>query len=331
MDVLFLNCGVRLFYFKTTSLPSPTNKKELSINKKSSTSTIGFATLVLLALIWGSSFVLIKKGLLAFSPMQVASLRIGVAGLAFSPFFILNFKKIDWSKIFQIFIVGFAGSALPALLFSIAQTEVSSSVAGVLNSLTPLFVLIQGVLFYGLVLTKEKIWGVILGFVGAAFLILFGKNIASEGNQWYALFLVLATFSYALSVNTVQKHFQNMTPVNLSAAAYCLVAPAGITYLFFTDFLEVIKSHPDAMTSLGAVIILSLASTVIASVIFFKLVQMTSALFASMVAYLIPIIALVFGAMDGEQITTFHLIGMGMILFGVYITKKEMSGKEKNE
>ena len=117
------------------------------LNQKSSTSTIGFATLVFLALIWGSSFILIKKGLLAFSPMQVASLRIGIAGLAFLPFFILNFKKIDWSKILQIFIVGFAGSAFPALLFSIAQTEVSSSVAGVLNSLTPLFVLIQGTLF----------------------------------------------------------------------------------------------------------------------------------------------------------------------------------------
>ena len=121
---------------------------------------------------WGSSFILIKKGLLAFSPLQVASLRIGIAGLAFLPFFIINFKKIDWSKVKQLFIVGSAGSAIPALLFSIAQTEVTSSVAGVLNSMTPLFVLIQGALFYALVLTKEKIWGVILGLFGAAFLIL---------------------------------------------------------------------------------------------------------------------------------------------------------------
>ena len=290
---------------------------------ETSTSSVGFATLLLLSIVWGSSFFLIKKGLLAFTPLQVASLRITIAGLAFLPFFIYNFKKIDWSKVKQLFIVGFAGSAFPALLFSIAQTEVSSSVAGVLNSLTPLFVLIQGVLFYGLVLTKEKLIGVILGFLGASFLILFGKSLASDGNQWYALFLVLATFCYALSVNTVQKYFQNISAVNLSAAAYCLVAPFGLIYLCCTDFAEVLQTHEDGMTSFGSITILSLASTVIASIIFFKLVQMTSALFASMVAYLIPLVALGFGFFDGEQLTIFHFIGMAMILFGVYITKKE--------
>ena len=295
---------------------------------KPSTSSIGFVTLLLLSLVWGSSFILIKKGLLAFTPMQVASLRIGIAGLAFLPFFIYNFKKIDWSKTRELLIVGFAGSAFPALLFSIAQTEVSSSVAGVLNSLTPLFVLIQGVLFYGLVLTKEKLIGVILGFLGASFLILFGKSIASDGNQWYGLFLVMATFCYALSVNTVQKHFQNISAINLSAAAYCLVAPLGLIYLYFTDFVEVVQTHEHGMTSLGAITILSLASTVIASIIFFRLVQMTSALFASMVAYLIPLVALGFGFFDGEQVTIYHFIGMAMILFGVYITKKEKSINE---
>lgn len=290
---------------------------------KTSTSSIGFATLLLLSLVWGSSFILIKKGLLAFSPLQVASLRITIAGFAFLPFFIYNFKKIDWSKIKGLLIVGFAGSAFPAVLFSIAQTEVSSSVAGVLNSLTPLFVLIQGLLFYGLVLTKEKLIGVILGFAGASFLILFGKDIASDGNQWYGMFIVLGTFCYALSVNTVQKYFQNISAINLSAAAYCLVAPLGLIYLCCSDFVEVMQTHEEAMTSLGAITILSLAGTVIASIIFFKLVQMTSALFASMVAYLIPLVALGFGFFDGEQVTIFHFIGMAMILFGVYITKKE--------
>lgn len=311
-----------LFYFLEKKLQP--SKFDMSVTKKTSdTSSIGFATLILLSLVWGSSFILIKKGLLAFSPLQVASLRIGIAGLAFLPFFILHFKKIDWSKTLQLFTVGFAGSAFPAVLFSIAQTEVSSSLAGVLNSLTPLFVLIQGVLFYGLVLTRDKIIGVILGLIGAAFLILFGKDMASDGNQWYALFLVMGTFSYAVSVNTVQKYFQDISALDLSAAAYCLVAPFGIIYLFYSDFFEVAQTHPDAMTSLGAITILSLAGTVIASIIFFKLVQMTSALFASMVAYLIPIIALGFGVFDGEQITIFHFFGMAMILFGVYITKRK--------
>lgn len=274
---------------------------------------------------WGSSFFLIKKGLLAFKPLEVASLRISIAGIAFLPFFIYNFKKIDWSKIKHLLVVGAAGSAIPSFLFAIGQTEVSSSIAGVLNSTTPLFVLILGTLFFGLTLTKEKVWGVVLGLAGATILIFLKPSSESDqesGNQWYALFLILATMCYAYSGNTVQKYFQKISPVNLSAAAYCLVAPLGIIYLLFSDFSITMQTHPDAMTSFWAVTILSLASTVVASVIFFKLVQITSAVFASMVAYLIPIVALGLGVFDGETVSSYHFLGMALILLGVYITKK---------
>ena len=300
------------------------------LNKNSSPTAIGFAILILLSVVWGASFILIKKGLLAFSPMQVASLRIGIAGIAFLPFLIINFKKIDWSQLRPLLIVGFAGSAIPALLFSLAQTQVSSSVAGVLNSMTPIFVLIQGILFYGLVLTKNKVMGVVLGFLGASLLII-GPSyfmpqeevVVSNGNEWYALLLILATYCYALSGNTIQKYFQNVSAINLSAAAYCLVAPVGILYLLFSDFLEILQTHPDGMTSLSAIIFLSLIGTVTASILFFKLIQMTSALFASTVAFLIPIVAIGFGFLDGEKVTLYHFIGMAMILFGVYITRKK--------
>jgi len=252
-------------------------------------------------------------------------LRISIAGIAFLPFFIYNFKKIDWSKIKHLLVVGAAGSAIPSFLFAIGQTEVSSSIAGVLNSTTPLFVLILGTLFFGLTLTKEKVWGVVLGLAGATILIFLKPSSESDqesGNQWYALFLILATMCYAYSGNTVQKYFQKISPVNLSAAAYCLVAPLGIIYLLFSDFSITMQTHPDAMTSFWAVTILSLASTVVASVIFFKLVQITSAVFASMVAYLIPIVALGLGVFDGETVSSYHFLGMALILLGVYITKK---------
>jgi len=293
--------------------------------------TIGWAILILLSITWVASFILIKKGLLAFSPMQVASLRIGIAGLAFLPVLIINFKKIDWTQIQPLLIVGFAGSAIPALLFSLAQTQVSSSVAGVLNSMTPIFVLIQGVLFYGLVLTRNKLLGVILGFLGASLLIIGPsyftprlEEVVSIGdkNEWYALFLILATYCYALSGNTIQKYFKNVSAVNLSAAAYCLVAPVGILYLLFSDFITILQTHPDALMSLGAIVFLSLVGTVAASVLFFKLIQMSSALFASTVAFLIPIVAIGFGFLDGEKVTIYHFLGMVMILFGVYITRK---------
>lgn len=304
----------------------------LKNTKISSSPTLGFAILILLSITWGASFILIKKGLLAFTPMQVASLRIGIAGLAFLPIFLFNFKQIDWSKLQPLLIVGFAGSAIPALLFSLAQTQVSSSVAGVLNSMTPIFVLIQGVLFYGLILTRNKLLGVILGFSGASLLIVGPAYFlpaveeviqVEDKNEWYALLLILATYCYALSGNTIQKHFQKVSAVNLSAAAYCLVAPVGILYLLFSDFISILQTHPDAMTSLGAIVFLSLIGTVAASVLFFKLIQMTSALFASTVAFLIPIVAIIFGFIDGERVTIYHFLGMGMILFGVYITRKK--------
>jgi len=183
-----------------------------------------------------------------------------------------------------------------------------------------------------LILTRNKILGVVFGFLGASILIV-GPSyfmpqveeiiLKEDKNEWYALLLILATYCYALSGNTIQKHFQNTSAVNLSAAAYCLIAPVGILYLLFSDFINILQTHPEAMTSLGAIVFLSLVGTVAASVLFFKLIQMTSALFASTVAFLIPIVAIGFGFWDGEEVTIYHFLGMAMILFGVYITRKK--------
>ena len=290
--------------------------------KTSETNIRSFLILAFLSTIWGSSFFLIKKGLIAFAPEQVACLRISFSGLAFLPIFILQFKKIDWSQWKPLLVVATAGSSLPAFLFSTAQTEVSSSVAGVLNSLTPLFVLILGYFFFKLELNAAKIIGVLLGFVGAAFLILFGETISSNGNNWYALLIVLASLFYAISANTIQTYFKNTSPTLLSAATFVMVAPPAIFYLLYSDFFERLNTHPFGYSSLGSVFVLAMFGTVLASLIFYKLIQSTSAVFASTVAYLIPIVALLLGTFDGEVITVYHLVGMGLILIGVYFSKK---------
>lgn len=278
--------------------------------------------LLFLALTWGSSYILIKKGLVAFSAHQLACLRIGISAIAFLPFFILQFKKVDWSKWKYLLLVGVAGSALPAFLFSTAQTKISSSLAGLLSSLTPLFTLLIGVLIFKLPTVWTKVAGIVMGFIGASFLILFGQDASVGSDAWYGILIVIGTFFYALSSNTVQIHLKNMGSLTISSVAFIMLGPAALVYLFLTDFVVVMQTHEAAWVSLGYVTLLSLAGTVVASILFFKLVQMTDAIFASMVSYLIPMIAIAWGAMDGELITVYHFIGMGLILSGVYMSRK---------
>ncbi len=276
----------------------------------------------LLGLVWGSSYVLIKKGLEAFSPEQVACLRISITALAFLPIFILRFKKIDWSKLKHLAIVGFAGSFFPAFLFAYAQTQISSSITGVLSSLTPLFTLALGILFYKTPFFWTKVVGVLVGLAGAVLLILFGKEAGVEGNIWYGLLVVLGSLLYASSANTVGAYLQNMNALTISAVSFVLIGIPALGYLFYSDFTAVLVEKDNGWAALGYISILSIFGTVIATVVFFRLVQLTDAVFSSMVSYLIPMVAIMWGAVVGEPITFYHLIGMILILSGVYISRK---------
>ena len=276
----------------------------------------------LLGLVWGSSYVLIKKGLEAFSPQQVACLRIGITALAFLPVFVFRFKKIDWTKLKYFAVVGFAGSFFPAFLFAFAQTQISSSITGVLSSLTPLFTLALGILFFKTPFLWTKVLGVLIGLAGAVLLIVFGKEAGVDGNIWYGLLVVLGSLLYASSANTVGSHLQNMNALTISAVSFILIGLPAIGYLFYSDFTSVLIEKDNGWAALGYISILSLFGTVIATVLFFKLVQLTDAVFSSMVSYLIPVVAIMWGAVVGEPITIYHLIGMVLILSGVYISRK---------
>jgi len=276
----------------------------------------------LLGLVWGSSYVLIKKGLEAFSPEQVACLRISITALAFTPVFILRFKKIDWSKLKYFAIVGFAGSFFPAFLFAFAQTQISSSITGVLSSLTPLFTLALGILFFKTPFFWAKVLGVLVGLAGAILLIIFGKEAGSDGNIWYGLLVVLGSLLYALSANTVGSYLQDMNALTISAVSFILIGVPALAYLFYSNFTVVLVEKENGWAALGYIGILSIFGTVIATVLFFRLVQLTDAVFSSTVSYLIPIVAIMWGAVVGEPITFYHLIGMILILSGVYISKK---------
>lgn len=285
---------------------------------------LSIGILLLLSLIWGSSFILIKKSLVAFDWTQVAALRMSVTMICFLPFVISNIKKVKSRKIFiGILLMALFGNALPAFLYPIAQTQIDSSLAGILNASTPIFTLLIGAILFNILPTRNKVIGVIIGIVGASLLILYGQEHKVGANNLYGLFIVAATVCYGVSSNAIKEYLQDVPPITTSSVAFIIVGPLGLIYLFTTDFIEIMQTNENAWMSLASVSTLALMSTAIGTLLFIKLVQMTSAVFSSMVSYLAPIVAITFGFLDGEMITYWHFIGIILILFGIYLARNK--------
>lgn len=287
---------------------------------------IHWVILIGLSLVWGCSFLFIKRGLESFSAIQVAALRMGISGVAFIPYIAFRLHKIDWSKWKYYLLVGLLGSALPAILFAMAQTQVNSSVSGVLNALAPLFTLVFGILLFGAPFIKPKVIGVLVGLLGAIVLMVFGQKIGESRNMWFGLFCIAGTMCYGINTNMVGKYLKGVNPIDVSAVAYVAV---GIPYLFIlfgtTNFVEVMQTNPQAYESLKYLCALALLGTVIANALFIHLIQQTNPLFGSSVTYIMPIVSIVLGAKDHESISIYHFIGMALILLGVYITNRKYS------
>ena len=283
-----------------------------------------WSILIVLALVWGSSYILMKKALVVFEPMELAGLRILISSLFFLPFFIKNFKKIVWQNWKYYLIVGLLGSGFPALLFAFAQTKLNSSLTGILSSLTPLFTLITGILFFSKSINRNQVIGVIVGLSGALLLMALGNEQAQFDLQTlgFTTLVVLACLFYALSSNTVGSKLPNKSSFDISTSAFTFLLPLGIAILCNEQVWIPLKQS-NGLEGLAYVGVLSLGGTVAASVLFFHLVQIRDAVFASMVSYLIPIVALMWGFLDGEKISLIHAAGMTLILFGVFLTRKK--------
>lgn len=282
-----------------------------------------YSILIFLSLVWGSSFILIKKALISFDPLEVACMRISISAVAFTPFLLWQLKNVDWNKWKFFLLVGFTGSGIPAFMYAIAQTQISSTMSGVLNSLTPIFTLIVSILVYKNPFNLSKIEGVILGFVGAAMLFILGDSGDSGSNLWYGLFVVIGTLCYGFSSNIVQHNLAGIRSLIISAVSFCMIGPPAIAYLFTTDILTDITTNEYSYQSLAAIAFLALAGTVMASVLFYYLVQVTDAVFGSTVAFIMPLVAILWGLFDGEIFLMTDLIGMILILGGVYRIKKK--------
>ncbi len=299
--------------------------KRLKEKFSGESSWLSWILLIILAVIWGSSFILIKKGLESFSPLQVGSIRITFAFIVMLPFAIKSLTttfKYYWKK---IVVIGFFSNFFPAVLFATAETGISSSMAGILNSLTPIMTLLAGVFFFSTKLKFIQLLGLLIGFFGS-FAVSFINNSGSIGEfNYYALFVVLATIMYGFSGNFIRKYLTGIHPVTLTALAMFSVGPLAVIILLLSDFTIKLSVSNNAWISLGYLFLLGAIGTALALVLFNRLIQHTTAVFASSVTYLIPIMAVVWGIMDGEGFFALHLIGMGLIIIGVYLVNRKSS------
>lgn len=275
-----------------------------------------------LTLIWGSSYILIKKSLIVFSPVEMASLRISLSFLACIPFLFSALKSIPKEKYPYILFVGLFGTGFPAFLFAFAMVHISSSVSGIINSLSPLFTVLTGLLLFGVAVTRTKMLGVLIGFLGALVLVLGKKDVNFKADLFYASLPVLATFCYGLNSNFVKRFFPATNALHVTAIAMTVMGIPALIVLFSTDFVFKMQHAEGALFSFSCVCFLALFGTVIAWLLFYKLVQRTDALMAASVTYLIPIVALSWGLADGETLNFIQLLGMLLILAGVYFVGK---------
>mgnify|MGYP006085538141 FL=1 len=280
--------------------------------------------LFILAITWGSSFILIKKGLQGLSPLQLGSLRTVISALFI---FTIGFKSLKTIQSHQwkwIMITGFLGTFFPSFLFAFAETEVDSGVVSILNSLVPLNTILIGLAVFKITSTKTQVFGVILGFIGASMLIFNSMELHPDQNYLYAGFVVLATVMYASSVNIIKRYLQDVKPIAIATGNFVAIVIPAVLVLSFSNFFTTQTFENAAIyRSIGCVAILSLFGTVMAKIIFNTLIQISSPVFASSVTYLMPVVALLWGLLDGEVFGLNQGLASLLIVSGIYLANKK--------
>jgi drug/metabolite transporter (DMT)-like permease len=280
-----------------------------------------WATLLFLSMIWGTSFILMKKGLESYDHMQVAAFRIFFSFIFLLPLTIRNIKVLSRDNIRSLAVVGLVGFAIPAFLFTKAQTRIESSLAGMLNSLTPLFTLVVGLLMYRSAARWVNVVGLFIGLVGALGLMWNGDVNIFRGINLFALFVVAATICYGINVNEVKFKLSALSSVQITSLAFLFTGPVAGVFLLFTDLGSAAQT-PDYLVNLGYIALLALFSSVIAVLVFNHLIKYTTPLFAASVTYIIPFFAIMWGIADGEHVGILQILWIAVILLGVYLVNK---------
>ena len=278
--------------------------------------------LVVLAVIWGSSFILIKKALLGLTSIQIGALRIIITAVFLLP---VGFKKIrliqrkHWKYVLYTSLIG---TFFPSFLFAFAITEIDSSISAILNSLTPFNAFIVGASIFGFPLKKKQFIGILVSLMGTVILILKGVNLNPDQNYWYATLVIVSSIGYAFNVNIVKKYLQDLNALAITTGNFLLLIIPALIVIFFTDFHIDFQWSENIASALGYVAMLSIIGTGIAKVMFNRLVQISNPVFSASVTYLIPVVAVIWGVIDEEQVSPVQLLAGAIILSGIYLVNK---------
>ncbi|MGB5430647.1 DMT family transporter [Eudoraea sp.] len=280
--------------------------------------------LIVLSIIWGTSYILIKKGLEGFTPIQLGVLRIIIAALFL---FLIGFKAIrqitkqEWK---WVAVSGIVGSFIPVFLFAFAQTQIDSSIASILNSLVPLFTIVVGSLAFRITFKRNQLLGVIVGLVGAILLVSIGAKINPDQNYWYAGFVILATICYAFNANIIKSKLYDVSPLGIAVGNFAIMLIPALIILPFSGLFEAkVIEGQYFLSSLGYIIILCVIGTCVAKVMFNKLIHISSPVFSVSVTYLIPVVGIFWGLVDGENLVFQQFLAACIIIFGVYLINRQ--------
>jgi drug/metabolite transporter (DMT)-like permease len=278
--------------------------------------------LTLLSIVWGSSFILIKKALLGVSPVQLGALRMMFTSIFVLFFAFPSLKKIQKKHWKYLFYTALSGTFIPGFLFAFAISNIDSSIVSILNSLTPFNTLIFGALVFGFAFKKKQFVGILIGLLGTLILILKGANLHPNQNYWYALLIIIASVGYAFNANLVKKYLFDLDALAITTGNFLLLFIPAMIVLCFTDFFTSFEVTQTKLMSLGYIGILSIVGTGIAKTIYNKLVQISDPIFSASVTYLIPMVAIFWGILDGETLSLVQVLGGVIILLGVFLVNK---------
>jgi drug/metabolite transporter (DMT)-like permease len=296
------------------------------MQKEGKPAFVDWMVLVALMIVWGSSFILIKRGLISFSPVEVGALRISISFLFLLPFAISKIKKVPVNKLKLFLITGIVGNTFPAFLFAIAQLHIDSYLAGVLNSPTPLFTLLIGIAFFSVKGRLINIIGVIVGLVGAIGLLTSVQEANIGGNAVYGLLVIAATIFYATNINFVKKYLAAFDSLSITSISFATIGLPALAFLLFgTGFVGKLTSDPESYKSLLYIVVLAVVGTAMSMIAFNWLIKRVSALFASTVTYMMPIVSIVWGVIDGESFLLVYVLWILLILVGVFMSNTPAS------
>lgn len=262
---------------------------------------------------------------MVFSAGELGSIRVAAASLFLLPVALVKLKELQNRHYLKLFVSGLMGIFFPAFLFALAQTRLESSVTGIMNSLTPIFTLVIGVVLFQQRFRRQSIIGILLGLVGTVVLILAHSGGRIEGVNLFALLVILACALYATNLNYIKYRITDLKALTITSVSLMLIGPLAVVYLFgFTEFTDKLSHQAGAWRAFAYILLLGFMSTSLATILFNKLVKISSPLFTSSVTYLIPVVAVLWGLFDGERLFAGHIAGMAAIIGGVYLANRKV-------